>query len=334
MTTETFSLIISRLKEYAETRNLTNLTLLWHGGEPLMMGDEFYGSVEKLLKELPDRIRVRHLLQTNLTLFNPDKYPNLLRLLSGGQGISSSFDPVDGVRLLANGKSYRDYWLKAFFRLREKNITTSVVYVVHRESLGKAEQVYHFFSNLGVRGIRVNPMIESWSYETCQESGGFRLRAEDYGAFLRDLWDVWVGDQRRLTIEPFMSWSSRNKGERAMGGCDLGGDCASNLFCIDPEGNLYLCGRHLDQKQGLLGNLADDSLVSFQNQKELKRRSELLQKGHCKDCEWWSYCHGSCPMESYGSTGQANLATPMCAGYRKVLEHAFGSPEKQRSLNG
>lgn len=74
------------------------VNIIWHGGEPLVMGVDFFKLAISLQKEYPD-CKVENQLQTNLTLMNQE-YAEFFA--KENVGIGSSFDGICNDNLRGN----------------------------------------------------------------------------------------------------------------------------------------------------------------------------------------------------------------------------------------
>lgn len=307
-----------------------NLRFLWHGGEPMLCGPEYYTEIMQQQQRAfgNDLGRVRNAMQSNLSLVD-DRWVPLLRDLLKDQAIGTSFDIVDGVRGLAGGKDLREIWVRAVTRLRQAGIRVGAVYVAHRKSLDRAGEIYRFFRNIGLH-VRVNPLYKEGRAESSQ-SQPLWITAEEYGQFLVDLCDLWRADRMRWSIMPLMEWYRAWKGHSRLC-CDSRGMCHTSHLGINPDGAVFGCGRQSDHGANRLGNIFEDDLDEMLERREqgpLAGRSSGLRDGLCRDCRFWELCHGGCPMMGLLYHGDMMRETYFCAARKRLFEHfekLFGPP--------
>ena len=79
-------------RPWLEADPTRNIRFVWHGGEPLLAGPEFYEAVVHRQKDVfgSDLYRVRNAMQSNLTLITRHWIPVLEKLLPE-RSIGSSF---------------------------------------------------------------------------------------------------------------------------------------------------------------------------------------------------------------------------------------------------
>ncbi len=331
-----FEILAGWLKE----QDRRNLRFTWHGGEPLLCGPEYYGTVVTEQRRVfgNEMWRVKNTMQSNLSLVTA-KWVPYLRELIGDQAIGTSFDIVDGIRGLAGGRDLAEVWLQALNLLRSSNVRIGVVYVVHRKSLPRAKDLYYYFRNLDAGlNVRFNPLYTE-GRAARKELDGLRITAEEYGEFLVDLSDVWLADNMRSRVMPLTEWYRAWRGTFRLC-CDSRGTCYETHLGINPDGDVYGCGRASDNGVHVLGNIFEDDLneiLERRSRGELASRSAYLKAGHCRDCRYWELCHGGCPMMAWLYYGDLLRESYFCAARMRLFEHyerLFGPPAHVQSACG
>jgi len=291
-----------------------SVSVLWHGGEPMLMGARFYKAVLELDRAILTG-RALHIMQSNLTLVSADLLAVLRDLLNGG-GIGTSLDPFEDYRKLRDGTSYLKRWYQGFEAARSSGFRVGMVYVVHGKSLERAKEVYYYFRNLGVDSLTVIPLEDP--------AGPFReprLDARSWGRFLLDIYKVWNEDDRFLSMEPFNGWEKlaveHNPSIRA---CSEWLSCCEPTLAISPEGDVYPCVRRLDIGAGKTGNIMHDNMNAIMSEPDMfwrSARSKLIKQHDCASCKWWKLCAGGC------AAGSGYLhKTTWCEGYKLFFEAA------------
>ena len=105
----TLKLFFSRVNEFLKQRPDERLEIIWHGGEPLLLGPAYFEQAwefqQKHCSQTADRIK--HELQSNLTLFRKEFSPIFRKLGIGA--IGTSFESIDGLRGLGPERDSRGY---------------------------------------------------------------------------------------------------------------------------------------------------------------------------------------------------------------------------------
>jgi uncharacterized protein len=304
--------VFQRLAEYLEQNPLDETTILWHGGEPTLMGESFFRKVLEL-QPLISGHAVQHVMQSNLTRMTPALADTLCELLNGG-GIGTSLDPFSDYRRLKNGEPYAERWYEGFELVRSRGFRVGMVCVAHGESVGFGKRIYHFFKNLGVDSLTLIPLEEP-----AGEFDGARLDPTSWGRFLLEVYRAWEGDQGSLPVEPFVSGADLAR-EKQSPSCGFpeGLHCCEPTVAVSPTGEVYPCVRLLDVGSGAVGNLRADSLEKILSHPDAlwrSRRRDVLKNGECASCRWWDLCVGGCAAAcGFGRK------TVWCEGYKLFFE--------------
>ncbi len=318
-------------------RGTHHIQLLWHGGEPLLMGPAFFRRVHQHTTELLlQGIIVNHRLQTNLLAWNDELSQALSPLLRGG-GLSSSAEPLGmNDRSLPGGKSYMDSWLAKLDEICNEGLKVGLVCVVDRKIATRPREAYYYFKNLhGVANVRFNPLYPSKRGIPVPKE--LRLDPSGWGRFLAGLWDVWMEDERAFNVEPLIGWRRVAQGDPRKGACDMSGGCGSGFLGISPDGGVFHCGRALDASILHYGNVCTDpfdKIVEAPLRVEMQGRLESLKQGACESCTWWCFCHGGCGVQTWQQGGDWVDPSAWCKGRTLFFEHAFGEISEREAYGG
>jgi len=327
---EAAHLLLQQADELIASGRVERVRFLWHGGEPLLLGKGFFRELAAVFQTLPHRAGITHRIQTNLTLLD-EEWISVLEPLIARDGLGTSLDPFDDVRQLGEGGGYRRRWLACLDLLDRAGWKAGCVYVLHRLGLPRAKDLYWFFRNLrdnSMLSLRVNPLLRvGRAKEALCE--GLLLSPGDYGRFLIEIADVWLGDHRRLILSPVRDLVRACEGG-AVTSCDLAGreGCVEGHLGVDPDGFVYNCGRAVDAgglRFGRLGEVSLEECLEHPSRRVLLDREDALLSGRCRDCEYWRFCHGGCPYESHTESEQAHQRTLLCEDYQLFFDWLRGS---------
>jgi len=319
--------LFMRVNEFLEARPRERLEIVWHGGEPLLLGPEYFDKARAFQdKHCASTCgRIRHTIQTNLTLLTPAHVAALRKL--GMSSVGTSYDPVAGVRLLKkgdDGSAYNRAFLKAVALLEREGFRWGVICVVTKLSLACPLDIFRFLTNLVPDGgVMFNPVnLEKPEHER------LKISAVEFADFLGAIFPAWWENRKRYSrVEPFRSLCGDLLSEKKQNYfCADGGRCADTHFNLGPEGRWSHCGRSADW--GLLdyGMIFDRSIAqvfSDATRENLRQRNEVLSSGECRGCLWWSVCHGGCPLDGYMASGTLMGKTMWCRAKRDFIERYF-----------
>jgi uncharacterized protein len=317
------------VRQTIEGQTATEVTLAWQGGEPTLMGLDFFRrAVEAEARHSPPGRRVGNSFQTNGVLID-EAWCGFFRDNRFLVGLS-----LDGPRRLHDayrhdraGKSVFDPVVRAARLMQRHGVDFNVLCTVNARNSRHPLEVYRYFRDeLGVRYIQFIPIVER-DNETGDQAG---TRVTDrtvdpaaYGRFLIEIFDEWV---RRDVGTVFVTFfdavlSSYVFGESSL--CVLRPTCGDAL-ALEHTGDLYACD-HFVEPRYLLGNIHRTSiadLVSSDTQRAFGRaKSETLPRA-CRECRFLFTCHGECPKNRVLTTPDGEPGWNwLCVGLKAFFAH-------------
>jgi len=317
-------LVLGAISRVLDAGSYSTVELLWHGGEPLLMGEVFFKRVLAWHRTHKPGQLV-HRLQTNMTLLNRAALDWLQPLVAEGS-LGTSVEPSDDTRRLANGQSYLSSWHRGYALATGRGLQVGIIYVVAGKSRHRARDVYRFLANLGpgLAGARLSAAV----------GGGCDVSDREFGEFLEEFWFEWRSDDRPFPVHPFLGWESLRQAEPQGLGCAFRGDC-SNIVAIGPDLQVYSCGRMMAFGATPLARLETDldlvRLLQREPWTSQQDRGRRLLQGPCGQCSWWDQCHGGCPAEAFAATGSPLAPFAHCQSIRRLLGHIRRPREMARA---
>lgn len=323
MSPETLELLFARIGEYLAERPGETVGLVWHGGEPLLMGPRFFAAALEVQRRRCPGVsgRIHHAIQSNLTLLTAE-LAGLLREL-GIRTVGSSCDPATDLRGLGRARdaaAYHRRYLEGLELLRREGLRAGVIYVVTRPALARPLEVFRQLTELPVTGpIDFSPVVV-----LDERASDLGVTGEEYGAFLGAIFPGWwASRERHPEVGPF-SLLVRNllEGVRQLP-CRDSGRCAYLYVNVAPDGRLSHCNRTAECRQLDYGHLRDRTLAQVladPRRRPLLERNRVLFEGECRGCRFWPICHGGCPMDSWTRTGSLMHRTTFCEAKRGLIE--------------
>lgn len=325
MSVETLAVLFRRISEYLYDNPTAIVEIQWHGGEPLLAGEAFFEKVVELQSGLPEaeKRRVRHTLQSNLTLLN-NRILSLLRIL-GIQEIGTSYDPTPGMRFTKNPLVYTKYataFINALSMIEKLRIEWGVIYVVTRNSLEHPTAPFFFLTNLNIHGkVSFNPVLLLSSSPTAE----YMITPEEFLSFLGTILPIWWTHRNRFPlVEPFHSAVTL-----LQNGNDRG--CSTSLYpplLITPEGNVHIVGRPDESETLSLGSLAENRLLwLFHVAEEVYRNATIqrMQKNGCDECEIYRQCQCGKVLGCFSQEDTYNGKSNWCET-RKTFINSYIKP--------
>jgi len=245
--------LLERVAEYLRADPQRRVNITWHGGEPMLMGADFYRAVRLLHREILgwDAPRLRHSMQSNLTLLTPE-LAGVLREM-GLVSIGSSYDYTPGLRGLAPHRDHLEYE-RRFFEgvelLHRNGISTGIIFVVTSRTVDAPVETLVYMCNLlgkRYRGhIRLNPLYREGEASK-DMNADLAISPEQFGHFLGRAFKYWLPRRNLLPgVAPFGALARAVEGDVGQLSCEEAGRCGNTHLAIGPRGEVWQCGRAMD----------------------------------------------------------------------------------------
>ena len=305
-------------RQYIAAQRAPEVTFGWQGGEPLLMGLDFFRRAVALQdKHRKPGMRVVNALQTNGTLLD-DAWCRFFREhdFLVGLSLDGPREAHDAYRADKGGRPTFDRVMTGLALLREHGVEFNILATVHAANADRPIEVYRFLRDeVDARFIQFIPIVQ-------REGGGVSARsvvAEQFGRFLIAVFDEWVRrDVGRVFVQIFdvalAAWVGAPPGL-----CVFDETCG-NALVLEHNGDLYACDHFVDPHYRL-GNILQTPLVDLvgserQRRFGLDKRDALPET--CRVCEVRFVCNGGCPKNRLQGLNY------LCEGYKAFFQHVDG----------
>lgn len=338
------------IKSYISEHNFPEIVFHWQGGEPTLLGVNYFREVVKLQKKYcPEGVTIHNNFQTNGTLLN-DEWCRFLAKNNFFIGLS-----IDGPELIHNtyrtNKAGRGTWrqtMKGVEFLHKHNVNFATLTCVNNITGNEPIQVYRFLRDVvKSKQMQFIPIVEPKSFRTTapqywKEDGmlfqgmpetdpshpnsimeKWCVSAEQWGAFLCSIFDEWLtNDFGKINI-PYFEASLEAWMGRVNPLCTLAPLCGKGL-AVEANGDVFACD-HYVYPEYKLGNIKEESLGDLQfsqKQENFGRAKEGTLPSQCRKCEYQFACYGECPKNRILKTldGEPGL-NYLCGGWKKFWTH-------------
>jgi uncharacterized protein len=320
------------LRQYIDAQQVPDVTISWQGGEPTLIGLDFFKrSIEYTKRLARPRMHIQHTLQTNGTLLN-DEWCRFLRENNFLVGLS-----LDGPRELHDyyrvdkaGAPTFDRVIRAARLMQNHKVEFNVLCTVHAANAEHPLKVYRFFRDeLTVRWVQFIPIVERINPDgsTLLQEGDTvtdrSVKPDRWGKFLMTIFDEWVRrDVGEMHVNVFEAALASWVGVPATM-CIFDETCGKAL-ALEHNGDVYSCD-HFVEPGYLLGNIIDQNLkelvASDKRSKFGNDKSDLLPH-QCRDCDVRFACNGECPKNRFILTAEGEPGLNyLCAGYKAFFNH-------------
>ena len=302
----------------------TVIRFSWHGGEPTVLGLDYFRKVVELQRRhLPPGRRIVNGIQTNGTLLDED----WCRFLAAeGFAVGLSLDGPremhDRFRVTKDGGPTHEQTMRGYRLLQEHGVYTDILCVVNAHNVRFPLQVYRFFKQIDAHYISFLPMVEPQP----EAEGGvdpISVPAEAWGEFLCTVFDEWRDhDIGRVKVQIFEE-ATRTAFKQEHSLCIFRPTCG-DIPVVEHNGDFYSCDHYVDDEH-LLGNITETHLVYLLESPAQRAFGEAKLEAlprYCLECGVRSMCNGECPKNRFITTpdGEPGL-NYLCAGYKRFFTH-------------
>ncbi|NDV23800.1 anaerobic sulfatase maturase [Desulfovibrio sp. JC022] len=316
--------VLKELIRQAMGQSEDQINFIWQGGEPTLMGLDFYRRAIELQQRFGHGQMVGNGLQTNGLLID-DEWINFLKEYNWLVGIS-----LDGPEHVHNHyrrtKSGNGTWKKVVAsakKMIEADLAVNALIVVNDYSVRFPDEIYQFHKNLGLPHMQFIPCVETDRNDPSRLSP-FSVPAEEYGSFLCRIFDLWMEDFSDLTpttsVRMFDSLFHYYIGHPPPE-CTLLNECGTYVV-MEHNGDVFSCDFFV-QPEWRLGNIKDSSLSDMLNsgkQHTFGCRKANLPNA-CIHCNWLPLCRGGCPKDQF-TTEDGNAFNHLCPAYKMFFEYS------------
>lgn len=343
------------IRQYIETASLPELAFAWQGGEPTILGVDYFREIVRLQKKYAGGKTITNAIQTNGVLLD-DEWARFLSEYRFLVGIS-----IDGPQRLhdafrrdAAGNPSFGRVMKGLETLKRHNVEFNTLTVVNLKNVRHPLEVYGFLKDIGSRFHQYIPLVEREPDSRARELGlslaapsdpgkeeqqevsvtEWSVRPESYGRFLIAVFDEWVRhDVGSIFVQQFdNALSAWFQGEGSL--CVYRETCGDAMV-IEHDGTVYSCD-HFVYPEYALGNILEQDLAILARsgkQRAFGEKKRDALPSSCRECEFLFACHGGCPKHRFTKTpdGEPYL-NYLCEGYRLFFRHAAPYMETMCSL--
>ena len=330
------------IRSYMETCQTPEVVFNWHGGEPLILGKEFFRKVIAFEREFGEGRKILNTVQTNGTLLDAE-WAGLLA--EGGFLTGISIDgPAhihDRYRMDRKGSPTFDKVIAGIEYLKKGGAEFNTMSTINRASEGQGKEVYSFLKEIGSRYMQFMPVVEhilNGRIVPPQTSGAslaeWSVSDTGFGQFMCDIFDEWIRqDVGNYFVGHFDATLARWCGVQP-GTCAYAETCGGNAV-IEHNGDVYMCD-HFVYPEYRLGNIQDKSLREMLTSEQMIRFGISKRNGlphKCQRCKWLPLCNGECPKHRF-SMAENDLPglNALCRGYERLYSHTAPYMLRMRQL--
>ncbi len=338
------------IRQYIEQQNAKEIIFSWQGGEPSMLGLDFFKKVIELQKKYtPAHVRCENDLQTNGTLLN-DEWCEFLTKNNFLVGLS-----IDGPQRLhdanrryISGKGSFEQVFNTAKLLHKHGTRFATLTTVNSANAQYPLEMYRFLRDeVKSKQLQFIPIVESGNFKTTAPQhwrinemplenselanpshpdsflASWCVEAEQYGDFLIKIFDEWYKNDLGRIYIPFFDSAVEQWMGRPSPLCIFSPICGKGV-AMEHNGDVYACD-HYVYPEYHLGNINETPLSEMTlslKQEEFGYSKDFSLPMKCRQCNYLFACSGECPKNRLLRTEQGEPGLNyLCKGLYKYFEH-------------
>lgn len=329
------------IRQYVEAQPTPVVEFVWHGGEPTLLGVDFFRKVVEMQEPFRQKKEIRNNLQTN-GLHLDDEWCEFFKANDFFIGLSldGPEDIHNRYRKDRHGNGTFERVMRGVRKLQEHGVEFNALACVGRETAYRPLDVYGFFREKGVRYVQFTPIVERVPDQATAEKGlwlatpaaldreeantevtPWTVDPEAYGDFLIKIYEEWVrkdvGDMFIMNFEwALTAWLGEPSPV-----CIFAEECG-RAVAMEHDGSVFACD-HYVYPEYRLGNVLTGQLGEMVERSVADgfgphKKSSLPRT--CRECEVLKACWGGCPKHRFAMSadGEPGLHY-LCTGYKNFF---------------
>lgn len=323
-----FSTLSSTIDFFCSTQS--NVEFIWHGGEPLLAGIDFYAkAIEYQSYWLKKGKNITNSIQTNGTLLN-EEWVDFFRNNTFRVGVSLDGIPEhhNNTRKYNDNTCSFDNVMNGISLLQKSGNFSGVICCVNAFNYKFPTETLNFFISNGIYKIKFNRIRGKVNKEYTPPHC---ISFKDYINFLTEILDLWLNidnpeieiRELQCIIELLLGGTNRD--------CVFSGEC--HKYCtVYSDGSIFSCDSLPRRKELCFGNVC-------RGQEEVKNSSSFqsfLSSCHkirrlCATCKWNHICKGGC-LQDWSFDGSSHIFQNAYCEEQKVLFESIKSVLTKHNL--
>ena len=320
------------IQEYIQSQKVPEIIFAWQGGEPTLLGIDFFKKAVQLQEKYADGKKIENTFQTNGILLNDEwcsffSENNFLIGLS----IDGPREIHDKYRVHKGGQPSFDNVMSGLEYLKKHKVEFNTLTCVQKDNAYKPIEVYEFLKEIGSKFMQFIPIVERKSlkdgnelkfvqplYKEAAVVTDWSVEPLQYGKFLMEIFNQWVrNDVGKYFVQIFDVslglWHGLGSSL-----CVFKETCGQAL-AMEHNGDVYSCD-HFVYPENKLGNIMGESLnkiVDSDQQLQFRTAKKTKLPQFCVNCDVRFACNGECPKHRFIKTpdGEEGL-NYLCEGYK------------------
>lgn len=321
MTLETLENVIKKSCNYIKNNNNCNgIDFIWHGGEPLINGIDFFRNVIELEKLYSKNLKIINSIQTNGFLLDKNWIDFFQK---ENFKVSISLDGPkkyhDKTRTLPNNVGTFDRVMQNINLLKKTKIDFGVILVLTKINKDYVEEIYNFLSEEKL-SFHFIPLTKQGSAITNFQD--LYLSPNEYAKAWIKLYDKWFESKNDnyISCKEFINKSASVVSNMPLD-CTSVSQCSLYNISIDPHGDVYPCSTFSSKKEWCYGNINEKELSEIMLSSSAEKITKRKINDNCLKCQWRNICNGGCYSRAYNYFNTIHTKDYYCLAFKQIFSH-------------
>lgn len=335
------SLLENFIQQYIQQQRSERILFTWQGGEPTLMGLDFFRQVVALqARYAPAGVQIDNDLQTNGLLLD-EEWARFLReqRFLVGLSIDGPARWHDAHRHNRAGRGTFSQVMKAVALLHRHGIPFTTLTCIHHDNADHPLTIYQF-----LRDEVASPLMQFIPVVARKPGYPFyyppqdprcapghpdapvqpwSVSARQWGSFLCQIFDEWQAHDAGRHFVHYIEAAVAIWSGQPSPLCTLAPLCGKNLV-LEKEGSLYACD-HFVTPEYRLGNISNatlEQLAFSASQQQFGHAKEATLPAQCRRCPYQFACFGECPKHRFLlSEDHEPGLNYLCRGWHQFWSH-------------
>ncbi len=302
------------MRAYMQTPQTIH-SMIWHGGEPMLLPSAFYEHAVSLQKRYARQgAHISNSIQTNGVHVSEKlaRFMAKYRFLCG-VSLDGPAHLHDIYRRTKQNRPTHEKVLAGIHRLTNASVPVNVLVLVSRANVNAPMEIYQYLKACGFNYIQFIPCVEMDANGRCHE---YAISGEQWGDFLLSIFNTWFEkDVGRISIRLFESILAKEAHGIAID-C-YSGDACNRYLVVEYNGDVYPCDFFV-KPQYRLGNILENPFEEIlTSERYLRFASEKTNwSDRCASCRFLDLCMGDCPKFRSSLEPSNHPLSLLCSGWQ------------------
>jgi uncharacterized protein len=324
MSAKTIQILSNRLSSYVRIRELKQIIVVFHGGEPLLLGAaklrEFFTILSSSFQNIETDVKFG--LQTNATLVDDDIIQVLQDFnVRAGVSIDGPQEWNDRMRVDAKGRGTFSQVMAGVEKLRNPKFGESVFggFLTVANPEIEPDKLLTFFEKLNTPSIDF--LLPDFNFDTFPYD---KYAPGTFGRWLSAIFDYWITSETSMEVRMFRTIMKLLMGGQK--GFDSIGALSYGVLVVETDGTYHgldvlKTAYHGATKTGMsLDSDPIDALESFPLVKALSTK-RFSAPTKCIDCRLFEICGSGYLPHRYSSENGFNRESIYCEDLIILIDH-------------